>query len=79
MHEDVAIASYLLLLWEQDRRRTGRLSRQSFVDIGCGNGLLVSLQWRGWRGSSAGWGTETWIWAEGGVRGWVMGNGRCAR
>ncbi|KAF0313215.1 putative tRNA (uracil-O(2)-)-methyltransferase [Amphibalanus amphitrite] len=43
VHEDVAIASYLLLLWEADRRRLGRASKQSFVDIGCGNGLLVHI------------------------------------
>ncbi|XP_022701309.1 probable tRNA (uracil-O(2)-)-methyltransferase isoform X2 [Varroa jacobsoni] len=37
--EDLAIASYLIALWdpEDDGRKT------SFVDIGCGNGLLVYI------------------------------------
>lgn len=38
MYEDVAIATYLLLLWE----KTSKL-KQKFVDLGCGNGLLVHI------------------------------------
>lgn len=43
VYEDVAIAAYLLLLWKQEREfnRCDRL--QSFVDLGCGNGLLVYI------------------------------------
>ena len=37
--EDIAIASYLIVLWEQRYSQ----KRTSFVDIGCGNGLLVYL------------------------------------
>ncbi|KAF2348899.1 tRNA (uracil-O(2)-)-methyltransferase [Trinorchestia longiramus] len=37
VHEDIGIATYLLLLWSE-------LSRpQRFVDLGCGNGLLVYI------------------------------------
>uniref|UniRef100_A0A2A4KBC0 tRNA (uracil-O(2)-)-methyltransferase n=1 Tax=Heliothis virescens TaxID=7102 RepID=A0A2A4KBC0_HELVI len=38
VYEDVAIAAYLLLLWEDE---TG--NKKSFVDLGCGNGLLVYI------------------------------------
>ncbi|XP_045145468.1 probable tRNA (uracil-O(2)-)-methyltransferase isoform X1 [Echinops telfairi] len=41
--EDVAIATYLLVLWEQERARLGVTERQSFVDLGCGNGLLAHI------------------------------------
>lgn len=41
--EDIAIASYLIVLWEQQNQREGKDRKQSFVDIGCGNGLLVYL------------------------------------
>ncbi|CAH2086191.1 unnamed protein product [Euphydryas editha] len=37
VYEDVAIATYLLLLWQYDTKP------QTFVDIGCGNGLLVYI------------------------------------
>jgi len=43
VYEDVAIASYLLVLWEEERNRTGNDKKQSFLDIGCGNGLLVHI------------------------------------
>lgn len=45
IHEDVAIAAYLVLLWRQEREalQLGEDYRQSFIDIGCGNGLLVYL------------------------------------
>lgn len=41
--EDIAIAAYLLLLWEKERFETGTSNLQSFVDLGCGNGLLVHI------------------------------------
>ncbi|XP_045785328.1 probable tRNA (uracil-O(2)-)-methyltransferase [Maniola jurtina] len=37
VYEDVAISTYLLLLWEEEK------APQTFVDIGCGNGLLVYI------------------------------------
>lgn len=37
VYEDIAIASYLITLWEQDD------VHPSFLDVGCGNGLLVYL------------------------------------
>ncbi|KAM6261778.1 putative tRNA (uracil-O(2)-)-methyltransferase isoform 2-T2 [Porphyrio hochstetteri] len=43
VYEDVAIATYLLILWEEDRREKGLTKKQSFVDLGCGNGLLVHI------------------------------------
>ncbi|XP_058123370.1 probable tRNA (uracil-O(2)-)-methyltransferase [Anopheles ziemanni] len=41
--EDIAIAAYLLMLWRKERTETGEHMLQSFVDIGCGNGLLVYI------------------------------------
>ncbi|XP_052802397.1 probable tRNA (uracil-O(2)-)-methyltransferase [Mya arenaria] len=41
--EDVAIATYLLCLWNTERQRTGVDRKQSFADLGCGNGLLVHI------------------------------------
>ena len=43
VYEDVAIATYILLLWEQEREEEQLQSKQSFVDLGCGNGLLVHI------------------------------------
>ncbi|KAM3831545.1 putative tRNA (uracil-O(2)-)-methyltransferase isoform 3-T3 [Vipera latastei] len=43
VYEDVAIATYLLILWEDERARRGLAEKQSFVDLGCGNGLLVHI------------------------------------
>lgn len=43
VYEDVAIATYLLLLWEKERLEKGTRELQSFVDLGCGNGLLVYI------------------------------------
>ncbi|XP_061276933.1 probable tRNA (uracil-O(2)-)-methyltransferase isoform X2 [Bos javanicus] len=43
VYEDVAIAAYLLILWEEERAERGETARQSFVDLGCGNGLLVHI------------------------------------
>ncbi|CAD0196941.1 unnamed protein product [Chrysodeixis includens] len=39
VYEDVAIASYLLVLWEADTTKKVK----TFVDLGCGNGLLVYI------------------------------------
>ena len=36
VHEDLAIATYLCLLWGDDEK-------VRFVDLGCGNGLLVYI------------------------------------
>lgn len=43
VYEDVAIASYLLMVWKQEREETGSTELQSFADLGCGNGLLVYI------------------------------------
>ncbi|KAK6192480.1 hypothetical protein SNE40_003938 [Patella caerulea] len=43
VYEDIAIATYLLLLWKEDRELKGIKEKQSFVDLGCGNGLLVYI------------------------------------
>ncbi|XP_021251099.1 probable tRNA (uracil-O(2)-)-methyltransferase isoform X1 [Numida meleagris] len=43
VYEDVAIATYLLILWEEERKEKGLSKKQSFVDLGCGNGLLVHI------------------------------------
>lgn len=43
VYEDVAIATYLLVLWDEERAESGLTARQSFVDLGCGNGLLVHI------------------------------------
>lgn len=43
VYEDVAIAAYLLVLWRQERKKTGEEQLQTFVDLGCGNGLLVYI------------------------------------
>lgn len=43
VYEDVAIATYLLLLWEKERLEKSVRELQSFVDLGCGNGLLVHI------------------------------------
>lgn len=31
------------VLWAEERAEKGLTSRQSFVDLGCGNGLLVHI------------------------------------
>lgn len=41
--EDIAIATYLLLLWQEERKLQGISKFQSFIDVGCGNGLLVFI------------------------------------
>ncbi|CAL8241975.1 unnamed protein product [Merluccius merluccius] len=43
VYEDVAIATYLLVLWGEERAEKGMTNKQSFVDLGCGNGLLVHI------------------------------------
>ncbi|XP_046905134.1 probable tRNA (uracil-O(2)-)-methyltransferase [Hypomesus transpacificus] len=43
VYEDVAIATYLLVLWGEERSEKGLTDKQSFVDLGCGNGLLVHI------------------------------------
>ncbi|XP_041635470.1 probable tRNA (uracil-O(2)-)-methyltransferase [Cheilinus undulatus] len=43
VYEDVAIATYLLVLWAEERAERGLAAPQSFVDLGCGNGLLVHI------------------------------------
>lgn len=43
MYEDVGIATYLLLLWKMERKQQSTDKLQSFIDIGCGNGLLVYI------------------------------------
>ena len=45
VHEDIGIAAYLLELWRQQRQQEDWPpdKRQSFVDLGCGNGLLVFI------------------------------------
>ncbi|KAJ2320946.1 tRNA(Ser) Um(44) 2'-O-methyltransferase [Coemansia sp. Cherry 401B] len=42
VYEDIAIASWLICLWEQDVDSNGS-DRPTFVDLGCGNGFLVYL------------------------------------
>ncbi|XP_034940945.1 probable tRNA (uracil-O(2)-)-methyltransferase [Chelonus insularis] len=41
--EDIAIAAYLLVLWEQERNKACLEKKQSFLDLGCGNGLLAYI------------------------------------
>lgn len=43
VYEDIAIAAYLLLLWEKERFEKKTNNLQSFLDLGCGNGLLVYI------------------------------------
>uniref|UniRef100_A0A3B4BG49 tRNA (uracil-O(2)-)-methyltransferase n=1 Tax=Periophthalmus magnuspinnatus TaxID=409849 RepID=A0A3B4BG49_9GOBI len=43
VYEDVAIATYLLVLWSEERRESDLSDPQAFVDLGCGNGLLVHI------------------------------------
>ncbi|KAJ3223029.1 tRNA methyltransferase 44 [Clydaea vesicula] len=41
--EDVAIATFLILMWEEEGQRNGVEKKQSFVDVGCGNGFLTYI------------------------------------
>lgn len=43
VYEDIAIATYLLLIWELEREKLKTTEKQSFLDLGCGNGLLVHI------------------------------------
>ncbi|XP_030018666.1 putative tRNA (uracil-O(2)-)-methyltransferase [Sphaeramia orbicularis] len=43
VYEDVAIATYLLVLWAEERAEKDLDAPQTFVDLGCGNGLLVHI------------------------------------
>ncbi|XP_071945097.1 probable tRNA (uracil-O(2)-)-methyltransferase [Antedon mediterranea] len=43
VYEDVAIAAYILTLWRQETDELGLTTPQSFIDLGCGNGLLVHI------------------------------------
>lgn len=43
IYEDIAIASYLLTLFELEKETKHTTQKQTFVDLGCGNGLLVYL------------------------------------
>lgn len=43
VYEDIAIATYLILLWEKERNENGTKKLQTFLDLGCGNGLLVHI------------------------------------
>ncbi len=43
MYEDIGIAAHLVCLFEIDARERGLTRKQSFVDLGCGNGFLVHL------------------------------------
>eukprot|EP00118_Oscarella_pearsei_P008635 m.45600 g.45600 ORF g.45600 m.45600 type:complete len:613 (+) comp33622_c0_seq14:1105-2943(+) len=43
VYEDVAIATYLLVLWQDERKQKQLSRKQTFVDLGCGNGLLVHI------------------------------------
>lgn len=42
VYEDIGIATFLILLWEKTVE-AGGTQPTSFVDVGCGNGLLVHL------------------------------------
>lgn len=42
VYEDIAIASYLLAIWDEEMQH-GRDEAPTFIDVGCGNGLLVYL------------------------------------
>lgn len=43
IYEDIAIASYLIVLWQKERMDSSEEKLQTFVDLGCGNGLLVYI------------------------------------
>ncbi|KAM9991129.1 hypothetical protein ACTFIZ_004543 [Dictyostelium cf. discoideum] len=46
IYEDVAIAAYLICIWRKENQENGKSPNkptQRFIDIGCGNGLLVYI------------------------------------
>lgn len=50
--EDILIATFLICLWERTYLGEGKAKWTGFVDIGCGNGVLVDVLVReGWSGS----------------------------
>ncbi|XP_055929357.1 probable tRNA (uracil-O(2)-)-methyltransferase isoform X2 [Argiope bruennichi] len=40
VYEDIAIAAYLITLWNREREEMQLSQKQTFIDLGCGNGLL---------------------------------------
>ncbi|KAN0027507.1 hypothetical protein ACTFIU_010466 [Dictyostelium citrinum] len=45
IYEDVAIAAYLICIWRKENQENNKPNKptQRFIDIGCGNGLLVHI------------------------------------
>lgn len=45
IYEDIAIAAYLITLWQEEMEKFDSIQqrKQTFADIGCGNGLLVYI------------------------------------
>lgn len=43
VYEELSIATYLIVLWEKERKEEDLLKKQTFIDCGCGNGFLVYL------------------------------------
>ncbi|KAI9506811.1 hypothetical protein BX070DRAFT_175839, partial [Coemansia spiralis] len=43
VYEDIAIASWIICVWEKDCASYSSLIKPTFVDVGCGNGLLVYI------------------------------------
>lgn len=41
--ENTLSLSPMQVLWGEERAETGTTTKQSFVDLGCGNGLLVHI------------------------------------
>ncbi|KAI9597214.1 hypothetical protein BDF19DRAFT_314441 [Syncephalis fuscata] len=41
--EDIAIAAWLLCLWQEEEKSSLENRRPTFIDLGCGNGLLTHL------------------------------------
>ena len=39
----VTVCHCVQVLWAEEREEKGLTGRQSFVDLGCGNGLLVHI------------------------------------
>ncbi|PRP85150.1 hypothetical protein PROFUN_07221 [Planoprotostelium fungivorum] len=43
VYEDISICAFLISIWQMERTMDASLRKQTFVDLGCGNGLLVHL------------------------------------
>ncbi|GBL72225.1 putative tRNA (uracil-O(2)-)-methyltransferase [Araneus ventricosus] len=43
VYEDIAIAAYLITLWNREREELQLSRKQTFIDLGCGNGLLAHI------------------------------------